>query len=228
MASIKMATQMLEVSFQKAILPAVDRAPIERYLQILQDECDRETHLINDLLDLCRLDAGTEPLQLTAMDLSMWIMHIAEAFVERTQNQRQSLVFHLPTDLPILTTDFSYLQRILTELLHNACKYTPAQETITLAVEFHPVTHASPSAYFEIRMTNTGVAISPTECDRIFDKFYRIPNSDPWKHGGTGLGLALVKKLVEQLNGSINVESAGDSVTFCIRLPEMCFKGPEN
>lgn len=219
MASIKMATQMLELSFQNLVLPMAERTPIQRYLQILQDECDRETHLINDLLDLCRLDSGTEPLQLTTMNLSMWMMHITESFVDRTRNQHQFLVFNLPADLPPLTADFSYLQRILTELLNNACKYTPAGESISLAVEFHPGANGCPYPYFEIRITNTGVAISPTECDRIFDKFYRIPNNDPWKHGGTGLGLALVKKLVEQMHGSIQVKSNDNAVTFCLQLP---------
>ncbi|MBL1178298.1 PAS domain-containing protein [Pantanalinema sp. GBBB05] len=221
MASIKMATQLLEISFQRLVLPSVDSTPIQRYLQILQDECDRETHLINDLLDLCRLDARTEPLQLTTMNLSMWIMHITEAFIVRTHNQQQSLVFNLPSNLPSLTTDFSYLQRILIELLNNACKYTPRGETISLAVECHLGMDLDSDSCFEIRITNTGVTISPTEQERIFDKFYRIPNHDPWKHGGTGLGLALVKRLVEQLQGSIQVEGNDNAVTFWLQLPNL-------
>jgi signal transduction histidine kinase len=65
---------------------------------------------------------------------------------------------------------------------------------------------------------NTGVEIAPEELPRIFDKFYRIPNNDPWKHGGTGLGLSLVQKLVEQMGGSIEVESANQHTRFTVRL----------
>jgi signal transduction histidine kinase len=65
---------------------------------------------------------------------------------------------------------------------------------------------------------NTGVEIAPQELPRIFDKFYRIPNNDPWKHGGTGLGLALVKKLVEQMGGAIKVESMNSQTYFKVRL----------
>jgi signal transduction histidine kinase len=66
---------------------------------------------------------------------------------------------------------------------------------------------------------NTGVEIPASECDRIFDKFYRIPSHDPWKHGGTGLGLALVKRMLECLQGTIQVTSAHNCVTFTLHLP---------
>lgn len=79
-------------------------------------------------------------------------------------------------------------------------------------------------------MSNSGVEIPVTECDRIFDKFYRIPNSDPWKHGGTGLGLALVKKLTEQIGGTVYVESGNGQTTFVVEVwdfaqaPKVCCK----
>jgi signal transduction histidine kinase len=71
----------------------------------------------------------------------------------------------------------------------------------------------------ELSVTNSGVEIPAIECDRVFDKFYRIPHNDPWKHGGTGLGLALVKKLVERLEGTIWVESANRQTSFVMRFP---------
>jgi signal transduction histidine kinase len=74
---------------------------------------------------------------------------------------------------------------------------------------------ATPAA-LELRVSNTGVEIPATEYERIFDKFYRIPNNDPWKHGGTGLGLALTKKLTESLGGQIHVESGGGQTTFVL------------
>jgi signal transduction histidine kinase len=70
---------------------------------------------------------------------------------------------------------------------------------------------------FEI--SNTGIEIAASDRDRVFEKFYRIPNNDPWKHGGTGLGLALTKKLVETLGGSIRVTSKARLTTFIVELP---------
>jgi signal transduction histidine kinase len=70
-----------------------------------------------------------------------------------------------------------------------------------------------------IEVSNTGVEIPDVERDRIFDKFYRIPNNDPWKHGGTGLGLSLVKKLVQRLGGAVWVESGNSITRFIMQLP---------
>ncbi|MBL1177512.1 MAG: PAS domain-containing protein [Pantanalinema sp. GBBB05] len=119
MANIKMATQMLEM-----VLTAQNRLDprSSRYFKILKDECDRETHLINDLLDLSRLESGQVELNLTALDLNEWIPLLVKPFQERARNQDQQLSYHLAPDLPYLTTDASYLERIVTELLHNACK----------------------------------------------------------------------------------------------------------
>lgn len=211
MASIKMATSMLEIVLKQAgILDAPNRAA--QYLQILRHECQRETGLINDLLDLSRLDAGTEALNLTALDLSTWISPIVESFVERVQTQQQSLETHIPTDLPALITDASKLERILTELLNNACKYTPAGERIL-------ITAKAELNFLRLIVSNSGVEIPAAELVRLFDKFYRIPNNDPWKHGGTGLGLALVKKLVEHLGGTIQATASQRWTSFAIEIP---------
>ncbi|MEW5857623.1 MAG: ATP-binding protein [Cyanobacteriota bacterium] len=215
MSSIKMATQMLEISLEPLGVFASDSNLINRYFKILQEEGQREISLINDLLDMTRLDSGTEPLNLTDdVILEFYIPHIAEPFIERTRNQQQELEIKIPENLPSLTTDLSYLERILTELLHNAWKYTPPGETITLSAQ------ATPTG-LEILVSNSGVEIPADECDRIFDKFYRIPNNDPWKHGGTGLGLALVKKFADQLGIRISVESSYGQTTFILKF-ESC------
>ncbi len=211
-SSIKMATQMLEIRLNPLGVFADSSSPISRYFQILNDECQREIGLINNLLDLTRLDAGTEPLSFTTIELQYFIPHIVEPFVERAHNQQQHLEIHIPENLPSITTDLSYLERILSELLNNACKYTPAEESITLFAQAIPTG-------VEIRVSNSGVEISEQERGHIFDRFYRIPNNDPWKYGGTGLGLALVKKLVESLHGTIEVASTQRQTSFTVQLP---------
>jgi PAS domain S-box-containing protein len=211
MSNIKMATQMLEINLTRLGILDDKSSPISRYFNILKEESKREINLINDLLDLARLDAKTEPLNLITIALQFYIPHLAETFIERTHQQQQRLIISVPRDLPSFTTDRSFLERILTELLHNACKYTPAGETIAVSAQFA-------AKEFEIRVSNSGVEIPVMESDRIFDKFYRIPNNDPWKHGGTGLGLALVKKLTERLGGDISVESSSGQTTFLLKF----------
>ena len=262
MSSIKLATQMLEVILKETGILDVDSNKATQYFQILNAECKREIGLINDLLDLTRLDAGTEPLAATAIALQVWIPHIAESFHERTASQGQQFEIDIPADFPAFSTDLAYLERMLTELLNNACKYTPPGGTIrlttTLVAHPPPVAATPPLAanllerldqedtahfndviatleaehaplpavcgvppWIHIQITNTGVEIPLTERDRIFERFYRIPNSDPWKHGGTGLGLALVKRMATYLGGSIHVDSNHHETCFTVTLPNL-------
>lgn len=233
MSSIKLATQMLEVLLKETGLLEDTSNKAAQYFQILNYECKREINLINDLLDLTRLDARSEPLILTEIHPTIWISYIAEAFHERVLNQKQQLQVQVPSDFPSICTDVSYLERIISELLNNACKYTPPEGLITVAVtllepqmsasprelELLDTIASSPLSHIQICVSNTGVEIPPQERDRIFDKFYRIPNNDPWKHGGTGLGLALVKKLTEYLGGTVRVESEAGQTSFILQLP---------
>lgn len=212
-ASIKMASQMLELTLSKAGLLDTTVSPIARYLQILQGECNREISLVNDLLDLSRLEVEAEPITLTSMPLQDWVADLMEPFIERTEKHQQQLQVNIPVGLTSVVSDFSKLDRILSELLQNACKYTPAKEKIQLSIQVD-------GTAIQISVSNTGVEIPLQERSRIFEKFYRIPNTkDPWKHGGTGLGLALVKKLVEQLHGTITVDSGNNETQFQVRIP---------
>jgi len=215
MSSIKQATQMLEMLIRESGILDLDNHGIAKYFQILNAECTHELSLINDLLDLTRLDAGSEPLSLVTIDLPLWIPHVAEPFTPRIKNHHQQIEFNFPADLPPITTDLSYLERIFSELLNNACKYTPSEHIISVSCDI------TEDDRFRLQVSNTGVEISAVERDRIFDKFYRIPNNDPWKHGGTGLGLALVKKLTEYLSGDIHVDTQPNQTIFIVTLPSL-------
>ena len=207
MANIKMATRMLEVNLERITTPP----NVQQYMQILQEEGDREINLINDLLDLARLEADTPQLNLSKMDLNELIQKLILPLEERFKTQQQRFDVQISHDVPLITTDVTYLERILGELLHNACKYTPAGETILIDIQT--------SSILQIRVINTGVEIPVHEYDRIFDKFYRVPHNDPWKHGGTGLGLALVERMVKALGGKIEVSSSNNSTCFDVSLP---------
>jgi len=222
MSSIKMSIQMLEILlFNQQQINAPDHlwTRLKQYFQILRDESQREINLINDLLDLSRLDAGTEPYNPTTMALQPWIEHIAEPYIARARLQEQTLRVEIPADLPDLTTDLSHLGRVVAELLHNACKYTPAKGEITVTAAIaEPSNFNTSKPQLRLKVTNTGIEIPSSELEQIFEKFYRIPNNDPWKHGGTGLGLALVKRLIAHLGGTIWAESGNGATWFTIEL----------
>ncbi len=205
LTNIKMALQMLTTS------SAVGH--FQRYMEILQTECNREIELINDLLDLQRLEAASYPFFSTeTMNLQQWLPSFIEPFRNRTQERQQILQVNLPVDLPPLISDYTSLKRIVGELLNNACKYTPAGGEIVLSV-----CHNSSSSSTIFTISNQ-TEISVAELPRIFEKFYRVPNADLWKQGGTGLGLALVQKLVEQMQGTIQVKSGEGWTTFIVEL----------
>jgi signal transduction histidine kinase len=181
-------------------------------LGILNNECARETELINNLLDLQRLESGAQSIGQESLDLNVWLPTVLDAFQTRSQQRQQTLKIHCPESLPQLQSNRHSIERILAELLNNACKYTDADGEISLGV-----IHYEPNM-IQFRVANQS-EIAAAELPRIFDKFYRVPNADRWKQGGTGLGLALVKKLVEQLQGQISVTSENGITTFIVDLP---------
>jgi signal transduction histidine kinase len=134
------------------------------------------------------------------------------------QTRQIHLDLKLPDTLPPLVSSAISLERVLNELLHNACKYTPPGETIQLSA------YAPSADTLELRVKNTGVEIPEDEQPRVFEKFYRVPRSDRWKQGGTGLGLTLVQQLMARLGGQIALQSGGGETQFILQLP---FQNPQ-
>lgn len=216
--NMNIAIQMLELSLKRDCQLQEMPAKTARYLQILHDECSREINLINNLLDLQRLEAEAEPLVLDIIHLQDWLPDLVQPFYGRAQNRQQQLRINLPNHLAPIVSNASSLHRILSELLNNACKYTPPGEEI--AVEAMAIANNQ----VRLKVSNFGVEIPASELPHIFEKFYRVPSTDPWKQGGTGLGLALVKKLTEHLGGNLSVESANQQTCFMVDLP--CSRTP--
>ncbi|GAX39281.1 multi-sensor signal transduction histidine kinase [Tolypothrix sp. NIES-4075] len=207
--SISLAAQTLESVLQQEGVLEIELVP--QLFGILQNECERESKLINDLLTLTYLEADIEPMTLIAIDLQTWLPSIVEPFRERIYCQQQQLSLSIAKELPSLQVDITDLERAIVELLNNACKYTPGGEAIAVSAYLKADTVC-------LSVSNTGVEIPSDELSRIFDPFYRIPKNDPWKYGGTGLGLALVKKMVKHLKATIYVESADNKTTFTIQF----------
>ncbi|WP_143437766.1 ATP-binding protein, partial [Hydrocoleum sp. CS-953] len=215
LSNMKMAIHLLKV------FPLPEKG--ERYLNVLDTECKREIELITDLLDLQRLEAGSESIALDTIDLTTWLPSIMEPFKSRVKERQQILKTKYPKQLPKIRSNNNSLARILAELLNNACKYTEDGGEIKFSIEFNQKKNNKKS----LSETPTPIKfivsnpskIPESELPKIFNKFYRVPNADPWKQGGTGLGLALVKKLVEQLNGNLFVTSTNGWTTFTVEMP---------
>lgn len=211
MSSIKLASRTLEKLLN--VEDAAQKSPtLDRVLKIFHQACDRQNQLVDDLLALCYLEAKAETIVFEWIDLQNWLPAIVEPFFDRACTQQLTLNLKLDPILPLLKSDVSILERILTELLNNACKYTPAGETIDVVA-----TQKKHDVCLSVR--NSGVEISFAERERIFEQFYRIPNNDPWQYGGTGLGLTLVKKLADLLEVSIEVESDRHYTQFSVFFP---------
>ena len=192
--------------------PPTEQGRVARYYRILKEECEREISLINDLLDLQRLDVGNHPMMLQPIALISWLPNLVNSFKPRVLSRELTLTLHIPKELPELVSDLASIERVLAELINNACKYTPPGHDICIAVVGQQDTMC-------FSVINTGVEIAAAERQHIFDKFYRVPSADPWKQGGTGLGLALVQKLIGHLEGTIRVESDHNQTAFIVELP---------
>ena len=219
LTSMKMAIKMLR---QPNIPPEMR----ERYLDILEQEWNREYSLIEDLLTLQQLESGELDYRPQELDLSKTIADLSHSFQTKWSGKRDlNLVCKItPPDLKI-HTDADSLKHIIKELLSNAGKYCDAGTDIKMCVSSQIKAKQSEIL---ISVSNIGAGITSEELPYIFDKFRRGQGVTDRAVPGTGLGLTLVQCLVEHLNGKIDVESqpldcdgATFSTTFTLKLPQI-------
>lgn len=183
------------------------------FYQIIDHECDRLTRLINDLLNIARIEAG-ESLKpnYTEVDLRRLIQKVM--LIQKQATHRHQLIYEGPEDLPQLIADEDKLDQILTNLISNAIKYSPDGGNITVHTKVD-------GSNVQIGVEDQGIGIPKDHLSKIFDRFHRVHTEDNRKIYGTGLGLFLVKHLVEQIHlGKVWVESElGVGSTFWVQLP---------
>ncbi|MBW4469661.1 MAG: hypothetical protein KME45_04575 [Stenomitos rutilans HA7619-LM2] len=214
LANMKLGLAMLEIALNGDDQQLHGQpASAAYYLKLVQDACEQEIHLVNDLLLLQQLEAGIYPLLPNAILVQDWLSEIVQSFESKALEQRQHLELHFSDDLPRLVCDLILLDRVLRGLLTNACKFTPADGKITVSAQVVLGT-------IQISVVNSGLEIPATELEHVFDKFYRVPINDSWQHQGTGLGLALIKGLMTHLGGSIRVSSTNHQVCFVVELSQ--------
>lgn len=217
LTTMSLAIRML----RQPTLPSERR---QKYLEILEQECNKEIELINDLLSLQQLEADQASIQLEKIDLIRLLDPLAQSFEQKWADKRLTLKVTSPAHPLILNTDPDSLNRILLELLTNAGKYSDPDTTVHLQI-----THQAQPSLNQVVLTlsNRGPGISPADLDHIFDKFRRGRGVTQNAVQGTGLGLALVKCLAQHLNGTIEasscpLENSQSSLTsFTLTLPQL-------
>ncbi len=169
--------------------------------------------LINDVLDLTKIEAGRLELNREPVDLRAALLGVLPVVKPRAQDKRVRISTFLPTDLPLVWADPAKLNQILLNLITNGVKYT--HENGNVSVEARPN-----GEMVEIRVNDTGIGIAKEDQDKVFQRFTQIDSSATRIQGGTGLGLAIVKELVELHGGSIRVQSKlGKGSSFIFTVP---------
>jgi PAS domain S-box-containing protein len=188
-----------------------------RFLSVVQQNTERLTILVNDLLDLSRIEAGQVNLTFEPLDLRELIDEVMEEINRLTVVENKTIQFNieLPLDLPRIKGDPERIRQILINLLGNAFHYTPSDGIVKLKA--HRL-----GEEIQVDIKDDGVGIPPKEQERIFDRFYRGENHMVIATAGTGLGLSIVAKLINMHHGRIWVQSSGiegEGSTFSFTLP---------
>jgi signal transduction histidine kinase len=175
-----------------------------RYLAILEQQCAQETHLINDLLALQELEAKQVQLQREEIDLQALLENLFSSWRQKWAAKELVLAVELPPEGLKLWSDRESLNRVLQELLTNAGKFSAPGSQVSLQISCQP---SNLREYLVMKLRNIGDGISQEELPHIFDKFRRSQGATQNAIQGIGLGLALVKSLVQLLMGTITVEN---------------------
>ncbi len=185
------------------------------FLRSILNSGEALLNLINDILDLTKIEAGKLELNLEPVELREALISVLSVVRPRAKEKELQISTFLPTDLPPLWADSSKLSQILLNLLSNAIKYTP--ETGRIGIEGRPTA----DGMIEIRVNDTGIGIAAEDQARIFDRFTQIDSSSTRQQGGTGLGLAITRDLIQLHGGRITVQSSvGKGSSFVFSIPQ--------
>lgn len=203
----------------------IEQAPrlwLQEGLQLIRRNGQSLLHLINQILDLAKLEAGSLPVTLVQGDLVAYLKMLVELFRSYADSKNIHLVFESKEAEVIMDYDADKIRDIVSNLLSNALKFTPKNGSIKLEVRNtkYEASDVFRTSHLELRVMDTGIGITPEKLPYIFDRFYQADDSATRRGEGTGIGLALTKDLVELLGGGIQVQSiVGRGSTFTIHLP---------
>jgi signal transduction histidine kinase len=168
--------------------------------------------LINDILDLAKIEAGKMPLHVNRLSIAAVVAEISQQIEPIVRGKSLSFAADLPSDLPLMTSDETKIKQILLNLLSNAVKFTHVGGLVLrVRTEGDDV---------RIDVQDTGIGIRPEDLEAIWEDFRQVDQSRTREFGGTGLGLSITQKLIRALGGTVRVESVyGRGSTFSVSLP---------
>jgi len=185
----------------------------KRFLGVIRNNADRLTALINDLLDISRVDTGRVRFEPKLMQIGEVISDVVNGLAVQADAKHQTLTYEAVGGLSDVMGDRDRLNQVLTNLVGNAIHYTP--EGGEIEVRAYPVERA-----VRVDVRDTGIGVAPEDMGRIFERFYRADHPVVMEAPGTGLGLSIVKMFVEMHGGRVWVESeVGKGSTFTFILP---------
>ena len=209
LAPIGAAAQLLQ-------RPNLDQARVRLTSQIIGRQVDHMTHLINDLLDVSRVTRGLVTLDKAPHNIRHIVAEAVEQATPLIQSRRHHLSLHLPPDTTMVEGDKNRLVQVFTNILNNAAKYTNAGGNIMLRTDVH-------QSNVQVEVIDDGIGMSPDLSAHVFELFAQAERTPDRSAGGLGLGLALVKSLVELHAGTVRCHSdgVGTGSTFTVCLPRL-------
>jgi len=186
----------------------------KRHLSRVESNGRHLLTIINEILDISRIEAGRMPLQVSRFDVPELVAEVRSELEPIILRSKLAITVHLPKDLPQLVSDRQKVKQILLNLLTNALKFTH-QGRITVSA-----TRNVRERTMSLSVADTGIGIAPSDQEKIFEDFRQLDNSPTRAYGGTGLGLSICRRLAQMLDGSISVNSqAGKGSMFTLVLP---------
>jgi signal transduction histidine kinase len=182
-------------------------------LEKINQHSDELTHMVNELLDISRIESGRLTMQQELQDLGSIIAEVADLLDMQLKEGKLDLTTTIPEGAKMVLADASQLRRVFINIIGNALKFTPAGGKISVCGQKR-------DNFVQVDISDTGCGIPPEARERIFEEFFRVENPINEQVKGTGLGLALAKKIIEAHGGKIWVESKiGAGSTFSFTLP---------
>lgn len=193
---------------------AMDEKEIaQQFMNVINDETDRMARLVNNLLELSRIDNRQVKWDMKLIDVKDVLNNVVNKMDVNIKRKHQNLIANMPDKVPEIFADRDRIEQVFQNILSNAYKYTPEGGKIYLNVE-------AADNIVRIKFRDTGIGIPKEDLSRIFERFYRVDKTRSREMGGTGLGLSIAKEIIEAHGGKILIDSeVGAGTTVTLEIP---------
>jgi signal transduction histidine kinase len=191
----------------------------QEFLTVIMNNVDRMTGLVNDLLDVSRIEAGRIRLEIQDVQMRAVIEEVIQSLHHQIESKHLALELAMADDLPEVRADYNRMIQIVTNLVSNAYKYTPEEGQIKVTAQSYNGTLEG----IAVTVADTGFGISEEDQAKLFTTFFRSGDQNIRDEPGTGLGLVITKNMIESHGGELSFESElGRGTTFTFTVPLIC------